>query len=310
MSQSPTTKWDTGEVSELVSVGTQKIFLTASGRSRAAGDPAVIIVAGLGDSGLGWAAVAREVAPFARIYRFDRPGLGRSPPSTQPRAADVMATELSDLLQAAGIEPPYVVVAHSYGGIIAREFLALRPNDVWGMVLVDTNTENSPQALYTELLNTMMDGVDYYAVAGYEANHRFTAEEWAEIKNPVSEDAATAGAEAKLAESGYAKLGEKRQYDTQALGDKPLSVIKGQTGRDCRKLYDAGLARGNGTEEQRRVLLRFLEGMDDADSKNQQEQLRLSSLTEFGECDSGHNIQITEPDVIAAGVQWVLSQQP
>lgn len=62
-------KWETGEVSELVSVGTQKIFLTASGRSRAAGDPAVIIVPGMGDSGLGWAAVAREAAPFARIYR-------------------------------------------------------------------------------------------------------------------------------------------------------------------------------------------------------------------------------------------------
>lgn len=69
MSHEPLNKWTTGEVSELVTVGNQKIFLTASGRSREPEDPVVVIVPGMGDSGLGWAAVAREANSFARIYR-------------------------------------------------------------------------------------------------------------------------------------------------------------------------------------------------------------------------------------------------
>ncbi|KAF7981982.1 hypothetical protein HWV62_30805 [Athelia sp. TMB] len=288
MSARLSSKWGSGNVSELVNVGALKIFLQGSGRSRAAADPAVIIVPGMGDSGLGWAAVIREVGAFARVYCFDRPGLGHSPPTSSSRAADIMAAELSDLLRAAGIPPPYVVVSHSYGGIIAREFLALQPNDVCGMVFVDTNTENSPSLPY-ETLGAMADGVDYYGVCGYESQHKLTAEEWQQIKTPADEDTRTADAEAKLCASGYAKLGERRQYEAQVLGKKPLAVIKGQTERDLRRLYDAGVARGNGTKEQRQIMLTALDGYDDGERKNQQAQLRLSSQHQFSECDSGHN---------------------
>lgn len=201
-----------------------------------------------------------------------------------------MAAELSDLLQAANVKPPFVVVGHSYGGIIAREFLDLRPNDVCGMVLVDTNTEHSGQIPYDEM-DIMMNGVSYYAVCGYEANHKLTEEEWQEMKDEAVRDGDTAGAEGTLADSGYAKLGEKKQYDAQALGSKPLSVIKGQTERDLRKLYYAGIAEGNGTPEQRGVLLKFLEGADELERKNQREQLRLSSHNQFRECESGHNVR-------------------
>lgn len=138
-----------------------------------------------------------------------------------------MATELSDFFQAAGIHPPYVVVAHSYG-IIARGFLAPRPSDVCGMVLIDTNSERSPQIPHDEFV-AMMNGLEYFAVAVYEASHKFTAEEWESIKNPASDGAATADAETQLAENSYVNLGEKLQYDSQALRSKPLSLIKGQT---------------------------------------------------------------------------------
>lgn len=200
-----------------------------------------------------------------------------------------MANELAALFETTCIPPPYVVVGHSYGGIIAREFLALQSNNICGMVFIDTNTENSP-SLAWDAFNAMTEGVDYYGVCGYETQHKFTAEEWQRIKESAEEDGRTAQTESQLTTAGYAKLGEKQQYAAQVLKEKPVAVIKGQTERDLRKLYAAGLEKGNGTEEQRELVLNLLNHYDEVERKNQREQLRLSSLHRFMECDSGHNV--------------------
>lgn len=78
------------------------------------------------------------------------------------------------------------------------------------MVLVETTTEERLPIPDKEL-RVMMEGVDDGAVLGYEAEHKFTTEEWQEMKNQGeghANRAATADAESKLAESSYAKLGE------------------------------------------------------------------------------------------------------
>lgn len=70
---------------------------------------------------------------------------------------------------------------------------------------------------------------------GYEANHKFTPEEWHEMKNDGEDHASRAAStdvESQLAGSSYAKMGKKWQYDAQALGSKPLSIIEGQSGRE------------------------------------------------------------------------------
>ena len=58
---------------------------------------------------------------------------------SDPRTASVVAQDLSDLLDAAKVGGPFVAVCHSYGGLLAREFVALRRSDVVGMVLVEAN---------------------------------------------------------------------------------------------------------------------------------------------------------------------------
>jgi pimeloyl-ACP methyl ester carboxylesterase len=83
----------------------------------------------------------RLIAPFARVCSYDRAGLGWSEPAAEPLSFDEHAQDLHALLAAGGEPGPYVLVAASLGGLIARAFVTLFPNDVAGVVLVDSVEE-------------------------------------------------------------------------------------------------------------------------------------------------------------------------
>jgi pimeloyl-ACP methyl ester carboxylesterase len=107
------------------------------------GSPAVVIIPALADNVLGWLRVAEGVAADARTCVYDRAEVGWSnPPPRSRRTPDISAADLHALLSTAGVPPPYVLVGHSIGGIIARRFYAQHPNLVAGMVLVDSSHEN------------------------------------------------------------------------------------------------------------------------------------------------------------------------
>lgn len=123
---------------QLVEVGTHKMFLTCAGP---AGGPTVILEAGSGDSSEVWNAVQKQVAGFARVCSYDRLGLGKSDKLAVAHTADEIVDDLRQLLQAARLSPPYVMVGHSMGGIYVRKYAALCPTEVTGLVLVDSAHE-------------------------------------------------------------------------------------------------------------------------------------------------------------------------
>jgi pimeloyl-ACP methyl ester carboxylesterase len=130
-----------------------ELFLACKGPARTPGHPVIIFEAGMGASSSSWLPVQRLLDLRIRSYRYDRAGYGRSPAASSDRLASTMAAELLDVLSAAGVQPPYILVAHSYGGIVSREILAAaRPDDVVGMVLVDANQENTHKTLREPLL--------------------------------------------------------------------------------------------------------------------------------------------------------------
>ena len=101
------------------------------------GTPVVILEAGIAGSSLGWALVQPAIAEFTTVCSYDRAGLGWSGPSPKSKTLDQMSSQLEALLIKAQLEPPYVLVGHSFGGLLIRAYAHLRPRNVVGMVFVD-----------------------------------------------------------------------------------------------------------------------------------------------------------------------------
>jgi pimeloyl-ACP methyl ester carboxylesterase len=103
--------------------------------------PTVIIEQGAGSPAMLWGPIAAKIAPFARICTYDRAGYEWSDPAPRTRSLQDRVTDLHTLLAGAEIPGPYVLVAHSFGGPIARLYAAAYPDQVAAMVLVDTPEE-------------------------------------------------------------------------------------------------------------------------------------------------------------------------
>ena len=101
------------------------------------GEPTVVLESGLTASSLSWSHVQPEMAKFTRVVSYDRAGLGWSDPCRTPRTVDQMIGELASLLRTAEIPPPYILVGHSFGGLLVRAFAASRAGEVAGVVMVD-----------------------------------------------------------------------------------------------------------------------------------------------------------------------------
>lgn len=109
--------------------------------------------AGAGQTGLYWSLVQSEISKSVRTCVYDRAGYGWSEKSPQPRSIDTMVEELHTLLQNANVERPYVFVGHSLGGVIVRQYTQSYPQDVVGMVLVDSATEKQFERFPEEIVN-------------------------------------------------------------------------------------------------------------------------------------------------------------
>jgi pimeloyl-ACP methyl ester carboxylesterase len=108
--------------------------------------PTVILDASGGDSSASWGLVQPAITQSTRVCAYDRAGMGWSDRGPAPRDMHQQVRELRLLLAGAGVEGPYVLVGHSYGGRIARVYAKEYPRHVVGMVLIDPGTlEDDPR---------------------------------------------------------------------------------------------------------------------------------------------------------------------
>ena len=117
----------------LVDVGGHRLHLVRAGH----GSPAVIFDAALGASSISWSFVLPEVARVTEACAYDRAGMGWSDAGPMPRTAGRIERELHQLLARGEVRPPYVLVGHSFGGLVARLFAARRREDTAGLVLIE-----------------------------------------------------------------------------------------------------------------------------------------------------------------------------
>ena len=107
------------------------------------GAPTVVLVAGLAMASIEWQLVQPAVARNSRVCSYDRAGIAWSEKGSAPRGFQVSADELHQLLRRAEVLPPYVMVGMSWGGAIVRVFANTHPDEVAGMVLIDTYPEGT-----------------------------------------------------------------------------------------------------------------------------------------------------------------------
>jgi pimeloyl-ACP methyl ester carboxylesterase len=101
------------------------------------GTPTVILEAGIAASSLSWRPVTPLVKSFTKAVSYDRAGLGWSELCARPRTLEHITSELGTLLERAGIDAPYVLVGHSFGGLVIRAFAHRWQERVAGLVFVD-----------------------------------------------------------------------------------------------------------------------------------------------------------------------------
>src|SRR5580692_2773985 len=127
-----------------IDLGERKLRYVCKGEGR----PTVVVDQGLGLSiergferpaAIGWAKVFAEVQNSTRVLMHDRAGLGSSDPPPAPRGCIEMVDDLRSVLHKANIPPPYLLVGHSIGGFNVRVFAKQYPQEIAGMVLVDSS---------------------------------------------------------------------------------------------------------------------------------------------------------------------------
>jgi pimeloyl-ACP methyl ester carboxylesterase len=109
------------------------------------GSPAVVFDSGWEDWAPVWTIVQPEVAKWTRACSYDRAGAGFSDPGPLPRTSVRIADELRSALHNGGIEGPYILVGHAFGGDNVRTFAARHPGEVAGLVLVEADVTSSPE---------------------------------------------------------------------------------------------------------------------------------------------------------------------
>jgi pimeloyl-ACP methyl ester carboxylesterase len=285
-------------IGQMIDIGGYRLHLNCQG----SGETTVILEAGGGEPQLDWALVQPDIAKQARVCAYDRAGLGWSDPSPRPRTAAVMAEELHTLLERARISGPYVLVGHSLGGLIARQFAVAHPHDVRGMVLVDSASEGQIHRI-PEPVRALMSNTLPARLGGLAADMGLLALFPGIVPAPrqLPADAAAVyqalnTTSSKAISTALAEIAATEADPTprpETLGDIPLVVIrhgrpllpmKGAITPEVSQQYEATWA---------------------------QMQNELAALSPRGRVvvaeGSGHGIQIDRPDVVIAAIRNVLA---
>lgn len=102
------------------------------------GAPLVVFENGLGGTKEWWKKVFPEIAKDTSVFAYNRPGYGNSEAPTTPRDGEHIVNELRMLLGSLGLNPPYILVGHSLGGLYMQDFARRYPNEVHALILVDS----------------------------------------------------------------------------------------------------------------------------------------------------------------------------
>jgi pimeloyl-ACP methyl ester carboxylesterase len=286
-------------IGQLVDVGGYKLHLYCQGT----GSPTVVMDAGTGSTGLYWSLVQPTVATSVRTCVYDRAGYGWSDKSPLPRSINTMVNELHTLLHNANITGPYVLVGHSLGGIIIRQYTQSYPQEVVGMVLVDSAQERQFQRFPAEIVAATNQGltesrrIELLVATGLPALNPSQVP----LESKLPKEAAEAYRALVLANPNHlvTARGEIETLErgdiepVKTLGDLPLVVLS-------HGHFDPGTM---GADINAEVA-------DQYEKVWQELQVELTALSSRGKRivaeGSGHNIHLDQPEVVISAIQDIV----
>lgn len=275
----------------MVSIGTHDIHLNCVGR----GSPTVVFESDLDQYGsLSWVPVQKSIGQVTRACSYDRAGILWSEPGPRPRDGETIASELHTVLDAAGEDGLYILVGHAFGGAYIRIFAGKYPDDVCGMVLLESShpemlTRFAQYGVVPEIPDRRIRPL-ILLLSRLGSPGRFKGNEYnlpPDVYDPV---------QAFLPESSMTWFDEKVESPNtlaqaghyEHLGDWPLIVLA--TSGPSPSLGDLG------------------QKLDDLSIEMQRELLLLSGNSEFRSYEIGHYPQLQSPEVVVEAIQDVLGR--
>ncbi|MBN8207924.1 alpha/beta hydrolase [Bacillus sp. NTK071] len=162
-----------------IQVSDFKLFTKLIGKKN--GKPTIVMEAGYGDYSKGWNSIVSEVASLTEVLVYDRAGLGKSESSSNPRTSLEMVKELKELLNKLTITPPYLLVGHSFGGVNARLYASTYPDDVSGLILVDSTPADYRERFLPTMSEVFQKAYDKQFIV--EGNYDEFGESLNQLKN-------------------------------------------------------------------------------------------------------------------------------
>ena len=269
------------------------------------GGPTVVLAAGFLGGTLDWGLVQPAVAKSARVVSFDTPGIGFSDPAPGPRTSTAIVADLRAALAAAEIPPPYVLVGHSAGGLRMHLFAATHPQEVVGLVMVDSVTEDwerrgaggRSRAMREE--RAMFRRLRAMAIAGTLTPESPEYVQRIGLPRPILSPAVNQALHEMWTRPSYLSTAIRESLrlcasdaaeaaaDRKSLGDLPLAVMS------------AGRVGSAAFLEDEADVAAWMQMHDDLAA--------LSSRGVRTTVDCGHNIPVERPDAVIAAIAQVLS---
>jgi pimeloyl-ACP methyl ester carboxylesterase len=280
----------------MIDVGGYHLHMHCAGE----GSPTIVVESGTGTWSLMWFHLLPELAERSRTCLYDRAGYGWSEASGQPHTASNSADDLRAVLTQADIAPPYVLVGHSYGGWVVRLFHDRYPDDVAGLVLVDSGHheqwERLPAAFGAAATRQaqVLAIMEWGAPLGIPrllapADPYLTA-----ARQPIYRAAVSLGrsSEAVSSEFEHAVVSSQQTAHVRDFGHTPLAVISAENSLQAFAVLDSDLPFAEGNRVWRELQAEL------ADLSTN----RIHLVSDHGD----HYLHATDPDLVLEGLDWVL----
>lgn len=278
--------WTVAATADDIVIHNHRLHIECAGQ----GSPAVILDAGLGGSSLEWVYVIERLRPITRVCSFDRAGYGASDMGPIPRTSSRIANELYLLLDGAGVNAPYILVGHSFGGYNAALFARRFGYLTAGLVLIDASHPEQVERFLAPPLNILTAPSSRYGIVQF----RDPPPPHSALPEPLKREIMRRAQRSKTRRTLASEMLSFRDSAQQlrrspALRDMPLMVI----------------TRGklDGKVDDKRILMEQL-------WLQMQTELAASSTasTHLIAHQAGHHVHIEQPELVAFAIAMLIER--